>query len=193
MAAFMGVDAGLVEEVCRKVIAEMGEPVACANYNAPGQTVIAGRVKAVDRVASMLRERPPTNDDGTPRRTSSIPLKVTAPFHCSLMAPAATIIADELDKIDLVDLAFPVVANLDARPNRDKGRVKELLVRQVDSAVRWQQAVRFMASEGVTHALEIGPGKVLAGLCRRIAKDMKVHSVGTLGSLDALAGFLTEA
>ena len=87
-------------------------------------------------------------------------------------------------------LAFPVVANVDARPNTDPARVKELLVRQVDGAVRWEQAVRLMHAEGVTHAIEIGPGKVLAGLCKRIAKDMKVLSVGDVAGLDALPAFL---
>src|SRR5262249_37822141 len=87
-------------------------------------------------------------------------------------------------------LAFPVVANVDARPNTDPARVKELLVRQVDGAVRWEQAVRMMHLEGVTHALEIGPGKVLTGLCRRIAKDMKVLNVGDSSSIDAIPAFL---
>ena len=90
-------------------------------------------------------------------------------------------------------LAFPVVANVDARPNTDPARVKELLVRQVDGAVRWEQAVRLMHVEGVTHALEIGPGKVLAGLGRRIAKEMKVLSVGDVASLDSVADFLARS
>ena len=89
-----------------------------------------------------------------------------------------------------IAMTAPVVANIDARPNTDPGRVKELLVRQVDGAVRWEQAVHFMHMEGITHAIEIGPGKVLAGLGRRIAKEMKIHSVGDVASLAALADFL---
>ena len=106
------------------------------------------------------------------------------------MAPAATVLRGELEKVDVKPLAFPVVANVDAKPNTEPQRVKELLVRQVDGAVRWEQAVRLMHMEGITHAIEIGPGKVLAGLCRRIAKEMKVQSVGDTSALDALGAFL---
>jgi [acyl-carrier-protein] S-malonyltransferase len=109
------------------------------------------------------------------------------------MAPAARVVEAELSKVEVKPLAFPVVANVDAQPNRDPARVTELLVRQVDGAVRWEQAVSLMHREGVTHAIEIGPGKVLAGLCRRIAKEMKVHSVGDVPSLDGLSEFLTPA
>ena len=87
-------------------------------------------------------------------------------------------------------LLFPVVANLDAQPNRDEGRVKDLLLGQVDGAVRWEESVRFMAGAGVDRALEIGPGKVLAGLVKRIAKDVRVLSVGDAGALDQVASFL---
>jgi [acyl-carrier-protein] S-malonyltransferase len=107
------------------------------------------------------------------------------------MAPAGKVVGEELSKIEVKPLAFPVVANVDARPNTDPARVKELLVRQVDGAVRWEQAVRLMHMEGITHALEIGPGKVLAGLCRRIAKEMKVHSAGDVAGVDAVGGFLS--
>ena len=100
------------------------------------------------------------------------------------MAPAARASRTSSRGRGLGALRFPVVANFDARPNSDASRVKELLVRQVDGAVRWDASVRFMAAEGVTHALEIGPGKVLAGLVKRIAKDIKVLSVGDVASLD---------
>jgi [acyl-carrier-protein] S-malonyltransferase len=109
------------------------------------------------------------------------------------MAPAARVVDAELTKAEIRPLEFPVVANVDARPNGEPSRVKELLVRQVDGAVRWEQAVRLMHMEGVTHAIEIGPGKILAGLCRRIAKELKVHSVGDVASLDALDAFLKTA
>ena len=86
----------------------------------------------------------------------------------------------------------PVVANVDAAPNADAGRVKELLIRQIDGPVRWEETVQFLASNGVTHAVEIGPGKVLAGLAKRIAKDLKVVSVGDVASLDAAAAFVSQ-
>lgn len=179
MAAIMGVDASRLEQICREVTDEVGV-VSCANFNAPGQIVIAGAAKAVERACERAAE-----DKG-----KAIPLKVSAPFHCALMAPAAKVVGDELSKVDVKPLAFPVVANVDARPNTDPARVKELLVRQVDGAVRWEQAVRLMHLEGITHAIEIGPGKVLAGLCRRIAKEMKVLSVGDVAGLDAVGSFV---
>lgn len=188
MAAIIGVDAARLEELCNQVSIELGEVVSCANYNAPGQIVIAGTQRAVTKASDLARER--GKAEGA--RTSSIPLKVSAPFHCALMKPAAQAIARELETIAIKPLAFPVVANVDAKPNVEPSRVKELLVRQVDGAVRWEQAVRFMADAGVTHAIEIGPGKVLAGLGKRIAKDMKVASVGDVASLEALGAWLSE-
>lgn len=189
MAAVMGLESGRVEALCREVEAEKdasGTPlgvVACANFNAPGQVVIAGTAKAIARASARAGE-----ENG-----KAIQLKVSAPFHCALMKPAATVIAEELAKVEVKPLAFPVVANVDARPNTDRARVKDLLVRQVDGAVRWEQAVRLMHVEGITHAIEIGPGKVLAGLGKRIAKDMKIASVGDVPSIEALAAFLAPA
>ena len=106
------------------------------------------------------------------------------------MAPAARVVEFELSRVAMRDPRFPIVANFDAQPNSDAARVKELLVRQVDGPVRWEASVRLMAERGVTHALEIGPGKVLAGLVKRIAKDIKVLSVGDAASLDQVASFL---
>lgn len=178
MAAIMGLDASRLEQICREVADEVGV-VSCANFNAPGQIVIAGAAKAVERACERASEE----------KGKAIPLKVSAPFHCALMAPAAKVVGDELSKVTVSSMDFPVVANVDARPNTDPARVKELLVRQVDGAVRWEQAVRLMHMEGITHALEIGPGKVLAGLCRRIAKEMKVLSVGDAASIHSAGAF----
>jgi [acyl-carrier-protein] S-malonyltransferase len=119
-----------------------------------------------------------------------IPLKVSAPFHCALMAPAARAVATALKDIHVAPLAFPVVANVDALPNADAARVADLLVRQVDSPVRWQQSVEWMAATGFERALELGPGKVLAGLVKRIAKDLKVHSAGDPETLSKAKDFL---
>ncbi len=178
MAAVMGVDADALEAICKE--AARGEVVSPANFNAPGQIVIAGHAGAVARASELAAAR----------KGKAIPLKVSAPFHCALMAPAARVLERELAAITVHAPPFPIVANFDARPNADPGRVKELLVRQVDGAVRWEQAVRWMHEQGVTHALEIGPGKVLAGLCKRIAKELKVLSVGDLGSLEQVPAFL---
>jgi len=189
MAAIMGMEAARLEELCKEVEAEKDEAgaplgvVSCANFNAPGQIVIAGTAKAVARVGVRAGEE----------KGKAIPLKVSAPFHCALMRPAGAVVGAELEKVDVKPLAFPVVANVDARPNTEPTRVKELLVRQVDGAVRWEQAVRLMHDEGITHAIEIGPGKVLAGLGKRIAKEMKIASVGDVPSLEGLGAFLAPA
>lgn len=188
MAAIMGAEPTRLEQICREVADAKDEngnaygTVSCANFNAPGQIVIAGTARAVARVSERAGEE----------KAKAIPLKVSAPFHCALMAPAAEVVRDELSKVDIKAFTFPVVANVDARPNSDPARVKELLVRQVDGAVRWEQAIRLMHMEGITHAIEIGPGKVLAGLGKRIAKEMKILSVGDVAGVNAVGEFLTE-
>jgi [acyl-carrier-protein] S-malonyltransferase len=181
MSAIMGIDRARLEVLCAE--AAHGEVVSPANFNAPGQIVIAGHAAAVARVGDRV-----TAENGR-----AIPLKVSAPFHCALMAPAARVVEAELGRIVVSTPRFPVVANFDARPNAEAARVKELLVGQVDGVVRWEESVRTMAAQGVTHALEIGPGKVLAGLVRRIAKDVKVLSVGDSASVGEVARFLDDA
>jgi [acyl-carrier-protein] S-malonyltransferase len=178
MAAVMGLEPDVVDALCRQ--GAQGEAVSPANFNAPGQIVIAGAASAVARVNELV----------SANKGKAIPLKVSAPFHCALMAPAARALEAELAKIPVAPLAFPVVHNVDAAPNQDPAAVKDRLVRQVDGAVRWEQAVRFMVEQGVTHALEIGPGKVLAGLCKRIAKELKVLSVGDVAALDQVGAHL---
>jgi [acyl-carrier-protein] S-malonyltransferase len=175
MAAIMGLSPEKLAEICEE--AKGGEVVSPANFNAPGQIVIAGHAGAVGRAAKLASER----------GGKAIPLKVSAPFHCALMAPAAAKLAAALARADVAPLAFPVIANVDARPNQDHRRVKDLLVQQVDHPVRWEETVRAMASDGVTHILELGPGKVLAGLVRRIAKEIEVVPVGTPEGVETAA------
>ena len=180
MSAVMGLEPEKVEALCREAAAATNQVVSCANFNAPGQIVIAGHAAAVAKAQELA-----SNEKG-----KAIPLKVSAPFHCALMAPAAKVVAAELDRVALRELAFPVVANVDAKPNASRERVKELLVRQVDGAVRWEASVRFMKEAGVTHALELGPGKVLAGLVKRIAKEIPVLSVGDVSAMGEVSKFL---
>lgn len=175
MAAVMGLAPEKVVEICDE--AKQGEVVSPANYNAPGQIVIAGHAAAVARASKLVSER----------QGKAIPLKVSAPFHCALMAPAGQKLAARLETVAVAPLAFPVLANVDARPNQDAHRVKELLVQQVDHPVRWEETVRAMAESGVTHILEIGPGKVLAGLVKRIAKEIEVVPVGTIDGIEKAA------
>lgn len=181
MAAVMGLSADDVRAACEA--ASQGDVVSPANFNAPGQIVIAGSKAAVERASAEVNQR----------GGKSIPLKVSAPFHCALMAPAAKTVDAELSRVSIGTFAFPVIANVDAEANEQPNRVRELLVKQVDGAVRWEQTILRMQSAGVTHAIEIGPGKVLAGLVKRIAKEIKVHSVSDPKSLDALPAFLAEA
>jgi [acyl-carrier-protein] S-malonyltransferase len=178
MAAIMGIDPFRLEALCKQACD--GEVVSPANFNAPGQIVIAGHAGAVARVSELA----------SAEKGRAIPLKVSAPFHCALMAPAARVVESELAKVKVAAPVFPIVANFDAQPNSDSARVKELLVKQVDGAVRWEATVRLLAAQGVTHALEIGPGKVLAGLVKRTAKEIKVLSVGDAAALDQVAGFI---
>lgn len=178
MAAVMGLEAAVVADICAQEAKE--EIVSLANYNAPGQVVIAGHAAAVARVSTVVGKR----------QGKAIPLKVSAPFHCALMAPARARLAPDLEQIEVRPLAFPVIANVDAQPNSDCTRVKDLLLRQIDGAVLWTAIFERMAAEGVTHALEIGPGKVLAGLGKRIAKSIKVASVSDIAGIDAVRSFL---
>lgn len=179
MAAVMGVDASALEAMCKE--AAQGEVVSPANFNG-GQIVIAGHARAVSRVSELA----------SAAKGKAVMLPVSAPFHCALMAPAARVVEERLGHVTISPLAFPIVANVDAQANRDSSRVKDLLVRQVDGPVRWEESVRTIASSGVTRALEIGPGKVLAGLVKRIAKDVKVLSVNDVASLDQVATFLAS-
>lgn len=177
MAAIMGGDAEAVEALCRD--AAEGAPLSPANFNAPGQIVIAGAAEAVARATTLAKER----------SLKAIPLKVSAPFHCALMKPAGEKVRAALAEITVSPPRFPVVANVTAEPNDQAAAVADLLVRQVDSAVLWDRSVNFMAARGVTKALELGPGKILAGLVKRIEKSISVTSVGTPEDLDSIGAF----
>jgi [acyl-carrier-protein] S-malonyltransferase len=178
MAAIMGLDPVAIAALCTEAAA--GEVLGPANFNAPGQIVIAGHASAVARARELVMSR----------GGKAIPLKVSAPFHCALMRPAAERLAPALARVDVRRLAFPVVANVDGAPNADPERVRAQLTRQIDGPVEWVRSIEWIAAEGVTHALEIGPGKVLAGLCKRIAKHIPVLNVNDAESLEKVAAFL---
>lgn len=178
MSAIMGIEAAVLEALC-KTASTVDSTVSPANYNAPGQIVVAGHAAAVARLGELV----------SAEKGKAIPLRVSAPFHCALMKPAADVVGAELAKITVQRPAAPIVANVDAAPNSDPDRVKELLVRQVDSPVRWQHSIELMRKEGVTHALEIGPGRVLAGLVKRIDKAIAVHSVSDMNGMEIPAAF----
>ena len=166
MAAVIGLPAADVEAACREAAGD--EVVSAANYNSPEQTVIAGHAAAVDRASAACLAR------GAKR---AIRLPVSAPFHSALMRPARERMEELLRKTDFADARVPVVTNVDAEPASSGDVLRDSLVRQIDSPVRWVESVRRLAALGVDRALEIGPGNVLAGLVRRIEKAIRVEGV----------------
>jgi [acyl-carrier-protein] S-malonyltransferase len=178
MAAILGGEEADVRALCDA--AREGDVLSPANFNAPGQIVIAGSAAAVERARALASDR----------KLKAIPLQVSAPFHCTLMRPAASAVQSALGAITVSPLAFPVVSNFEAKPNTDSARVAPLLVSQVDGAVLWEPSVRLMVHGGVSRALEIGPGAVLAGLVRKIDKSVPVLSVGTPETVAQVAAFL---
>lgn len=174
MAALIGVDLPVAQEIA--VAAAQGEICAAANDNAPGQVVISGHMAAVDRAIAIAAER------GFKR---SVKLPVSAPFHCSLMQPAADVMREALAGVKLKAPVVPVIANVIAEAVSDVDTIRELLVKQVTGAVRWRESVLYMKAHGVQQLLECGAGTVLAGLAKRIDKDIYTVSMHTPEEVDA--------
>lgn len=177
MAAILGVEPEILLEICAE--AAQGEVVSPANYNSPGQIVIAGHTGAVNRAIEIAKAR---------GFRKAMLLPVSAPFHCALMKPAAERLSDTLDEVQLRQIITPVVSNVEAKPNSDVDRVKPLLVEQVCSPVLWDASVQQMIAAGVTRFVEIGPGKVLAGLVKRIDKEAVSFNVQDAAGVKAMAG-----
>jgi [acyl-carrier-protein] S-malonyltransferase len=175
MAAVLGLLPDEVKAVCEKVGAEMGQVVVAANFNSTEQTVISGSAAGVEAAGRALTER---------GAKKIAPLPVSAPFHSPLMAPAARGLAVALDGIAVSTPNAKVVTNVEAQPNGDASRIKALLVEQVTAPVRWVETVQFLVGAGETTAIEIGPGKVLMGLARRIDRNLKVLNVEDVDSLE---------
>ncbi len=167
MAAVLGLPQATVETLCRENA--RGEVVSAANLNGPDQVVIAGHTAAVARVVERAREA------GAKR---AVPLPVSAPFHCALMEPAAARLAPLLQATPFADPRVPVYTNVDAAPVTTGAAAREALLRQVASPVRWEEEVLAMGGDGFLRYLEVGPGKVLTGLVRRIRKDLVVLPAG---------------
>jgi [acyl-carrier-protein] S-malonyltransferase len=174
MAAILGLDFAEVEAVARE--AAQQDICEAANDNAPGQVVISGHVTAVERAIAIAREK------GAKR---ALLLPVSAPFHCALMAPAAQIMEEALGKIDFMVPTVPVLCNVTARPVTDPEALRRNLVKQVTGAVRWRESIVFLAEEGANSFLEIGAGKVLSGLIKRIAPSALCRSIGTPEEIEA--------
>jgi [acyl-carrier-protein] S-malonyltransferase len=182
MAAVLGLDAETVARICAD--AAQGQVVAPANFNSPEQTVIAGDASAVERASVLLREA------GAKR---VVPLPVSAPFHTALMEPVKARLAEVLDRVTVAAPRTPVVTNVEAAPNADAAQVVPLLLAQVSAPVRWVESMQWLAKAGVVRVVELGPGRVLGGLVRRIARDIEVLNVEDPGSLGkALAAVGTD-
>jgi [acyl-carrier-protein] S-malonyltransferase len=179
MAAILGADEALVARACME--AADGEVVSPANLNSPGQVVIAGATAAVARAGERARAL------GAKR---VIPLTVSAPFHCALMTPAQERLAPELRALTTRDPRVPVVANVDAEPRDDAAASIEALIRQVSAPVRWEDSVRRLASAGVTAYVEVGPGTVLSGLIRKVAREATVLNLEAPDQLAAVEALM---
>ncbi len=175
MAAILGVEAEIVREICDE--AAQGEIVVPANFNSPGQIVIAGHAVAVQRAIEVAKAR---------GFRKAMLLPVSVPSHCSLMAPAGERLSQTLSDVSILPMQVPVVSNVEAKPNSDCERVKKLLVEQLSFPVLWDASVLEMVSLGVTRFVEIGPGKVLSGLVKRIDKNVETGNVEDIAGLKAI-------
>jgi [acyl-carrier-protein] S-malonyltransferase len=182
MAAIIGGDEAAVLDACRE--AAEGEVVEAANFNAPGQLVIAGHRAAVERAMKAAKAR------GAKR---AVLLPVSAPFHSSLLEPAAARLALRLAHVEVRSPSIPVIHDVDVATHAEPDAIRNALARQAASPVRWTAIVRRMASEGVTHVVECGPGQVLAGLARRIDDRLEVHTLSDDAAIDATLAALAGA
>ena len=174
MAALLGLDFEAVQEIASE--AAEGEVCQAANDNDPGQVVVSGHKAAVERAVEIAKAR------GAKR---AVLLPVSAPFHCALMEPAAQAMAEALDGVEVKSPAVPLVANVRASAVSDPGEIKNLLVEQVTGSVRWRESVMFMGAQGVTEMWEIGAGKALSGMVRRIDREITCRAVGTADTVSA--------
>ena len=168
MAALLGLDLDTVREVAEAAAA--GEVCQAANDNDPGQVVVSGHKAAVERAVELAKEK------GAKR---AMLLPVSAPFHCALMQPAADVMADALGAVTINTPKVPVVANVRAEAVSDPDQIRGLLVEQITGSVRWRESVQYMAAQGVTEIWEIGAGKALSGMIRRIERSIDSRAVGT--------------
>jgi len=174
IAAILGLDDGALEGVCRD--AAQGEVLEPANLNSPGQVVIAGHRAAVERGMALAKER------GAKR---AVMLPMSAPSHCSLMKPAAERLRERLEQIEVRKPAIPVIHNRFVESFDDPARIRQALVEQLYNPVRWIETIRLLAGRGVTRVVECGPGKVLAGLGKRIAPDVEYIAINDSAALAA--------
>ncbi|MEQ4986137.1 ACP S-malonyltransferase [Proteus sp. fly-1089] len=177
MYAIIGLDNDAIATACEE--AAQGQVVSPVNFNSPGQVVIAGNKEAVERAGVLCKEA------GAKR---ALPLAVSVPSHCALMKPAADKLAIALQEIEFKQPEIQVVNNVDVKAQTDANAIRDALVRQLYNPVRWTEMVELIAEKGITQLLEIGPGKVLTGLTKRISKEMNAAAVNDIASLDVALG-----
>lgn len=182
MAAILGLTDEQVIECCQQ--AAKGDVVSAANFNAPGQVVIAGNKSAVDRAIELAK---------TAGAKRAVPLPVSVPSHCELMRPAAEQFAALLDKLDFQMPAIPVLHNINATQSGSVQNIRSALSQQMYSPVRWVETIQNMSAAGIRHVLEMGPGKVLAGLNKRIDKKLSTQPVQDTESLQKALDAVTAA
>ena len=181
MAAILGLDAAAVVEGCAQAAAATGEVVSAANFNDPKQTVISGSKAGVDKACELLKAM------GAKR---TLPLAVSAPFHCALMKPAAEALRERLVSVTLAAPAIPVVNNIDVAAPAAGDAIRDALYRQAFGPVRWVEVIQALRSRGVSHVIECGPGKVLAGMVKRIDAELLSGAVFDPASLQEVKGLL---
>lgn len=182
MAAVLGLEADVLDELCRKVSAE-GNPVQLANLNSPGQIVISGSVQGVSKASALASE-------SGARRV--VPLSVSGPFHSSLMKPAAEAMRQTLDTLSIHHAEIPVVANSTATEETQVDEIRTHLIEQLYSPVRWVESIERLKANGVDTYIEVGPGKVLSGLIKKIHRGARILSVCDIASLDSVSEQLKE-
>lgn len=180
MAAILGLDLEPVQAVAKDASTK-SETCQCANDNSPGQVVVSGHKQAVERAAALATQR---------GAKKAVMLAVSAPFHCDLMKPAAEIMSRALEEADMRKPLIPVVCNVTAQAENDPAKLKTLLVDQVTGMVRWRESIIWMKQQGVQEMYELGSGKVLSGLVKRIEKDVSCESIGTPEQIETLIGKL---
>ena len=183
MAAIIGLDPDKIDGICQETEKACGEAVQAVNFNCPGQVVIAGATAAVNKAVEALKAA------GAKR---AILLNVSAPFHSTLMSPAAKRLAEVLEKVKFSDAAFPVVANVDAQPETKAEVIKANLVKQADHPVRWEKSVHTMLDAGIDTFVEVGPGRVLSGFTKKIDRSKTALNVENIESLEKTLAYFKE-
>lgn len=181
MAAIIGLDDDLILTACKQ--AEQGEVVAAVNFNSPGQVVIAGNATAVERASALCKEA------GAKR---ALPLPVSAPFHTSLMRPAADRLAEQINATTFSAPTVPVVHNVTAQTEQDPQKIKMLMIEQIYSPVRWVDCVNTLSAKGIVITIECGPGKVLSGLNKRIDKELSTYAIESTEDVQATLKMLND-